>query len=142
MEIIFCTNILGCTFSTCFGVCWCPTPPWTKEAYHLNVGNYCYRPKKTIDIQWICDWRRWWSNFKRSPGNFHPPLYASRESIEVQEQPAPSTSRNISTQRLITKTQSPHISNLNLNSEQRLIEETDEILQGKTNKLNQLSNDH
>ena len=67
-----------------------------------------------------------------SPGNFHPPLYASRESIEVQEHPASSTSRNISTQRLITKTQSPQLSSLNVNSEQQSIDETDEILRGKT----------
>ena len=41
-----------------------------------------------------------------SPGNFHPPLYTSREQINVQQQSfQPSTSRNIRTARQTSQSQ-------------------------------------
>lgn len=41
-----------------------------------------------------------------SPGNFHPPLYTSRDNIDAEQSSIPSTSRDLSTQRFTSQSQS------------------------------------
>ena len=40
-----------------------------------------------------------------SPGNFHPPLYTSRDHIDAQNSSIPSTSRDLSSRRLASQSQ-------------------------------------
>ena len=67
-----------------------------------------------------------------SPGNFHPPLYSSRDRIDAQRSSSPSTTRNLSSQRPAFQSQSS-IAQLILareDSRQNLLEERTQDLEG------------
>jgi len=65
-----------------------------------------------------------------SPGNFHPPLYSSRDRIDAQQSSSPSTSRDLSSQRTAFQSQTS-IAQLIMarqDSRQEFLEEIDQDL--------------
>ena len=65
-----------------------------------------------------------------SPGNFHPPLYSSREGIDAQRSSSPLTSRNLSSQRPAFQSSTAQLLMTREDSRQDFLEERTQNFEG------------